>query len=189
MKIVLGSASSRRKTVLKEMGYKFEVVTADIDEKTIRRDDSKELVLAIANAKSDALLPKVPNDALLITADTVVLFEGRILEKPQSEEDAYSVLESYKDKFAQVITAVVVTNTTTGKRSEGVDTARISFEPMPRKIVKDFVESKRALEGAGSFVINDPLIRSLVRKIEGTFDSIMGLPKNLVQKLIDQVSK
>lgn len=69
MEIILGSQSKGRRGVLERAGYTFDVMSADIDERAIRRDDPKELTRALARAKADALLPKIVGQALLVTSD------------------------------------------------------------------------------------------------------------------------
>ena len=78
MTLILGSKSLGRQTVLKEAGYAFEVVTADIDEKAIRLSDPEKLVLALAHAKADAILKKIAGPGMLITADQVTVCNGEI---------------------------------------------------------------------------------------------------------------
>lgn len=188
MKIVLGSASERRQAILKDMGYDFEVLTSDIDEKTIRHDDPKNLTIALANAKTDALLPKLPKDVILITSDIVGEFEGKILERPASKEEARQILENYRDKPLVTVCAVVVTNTKTGKRLEGVDISKVWFKPFSEEFYKDFVDSGIVLQYAASFAIMHPLCKPFIDRIEGTIESIAGLPMQLTRELIDKAA-
>ena len=86
MKIILGSQSKGRKKMLEEMGYEFEVMSADIDEKAIRFENPKELTLALARVKAEAIKPKIYGSALLVTSDQVVTWNGQIREKPENTE-------------------------------------------------------------------------------------------------------
>ncbi len=90
MKIILGSKSSGRRLVMdelkKELGISYEIMSADIDEKTIRSHDPKELTLLIAKAKSEALRGKISEPIILITADTVIVQYGILMEKPISRD-------------------------------------------------------------------------------------------------------
>src|SRR3989344_5547078 len=95
MKIILGSQSKGRRKMLEEMGYEFEVRSANIDEKAIRIDDPKELTLALARAKAEALRAQFLEDAILITSDQVVVWNGEIREKPQDKKKAEDFLEGY----------------------------------------------------------------------------------------------
>src|SRR3989338_3371662 len=121
MKIILGSQSKGRKKILEEMGYDFEVIPPNIDEKSIRMDDPVKLAMALANAKADAVILQITNDSLLITSDTVVIWRGSIREKPENEKEAREFLTSYTLDPAETVTAVVVVNSSNGKRAEGVD--------------------------------------------------------------------
>lgn len=120
MKIILGSQSKGRQDVLKRMGYDFEAMSANIDEKSIRHFNPADLVLLIAQAKTLALLPKIKEPAILITADQVVLFNGEIREKPIDKKQAYEFLKSSHLHPIETIGAVVVTNTKTGKSVNGL---------------------------------------------------------------------
>lgn len=188
MRIILGSASKRRQQIMKEMGYDFEVIPADIDEKAIRDQDPSKLTLAIANAKANAIIPRLKEEVLLITSDLVVVFKDKIIEKPTSKEEAYTVLDAYNQEPIKTVTAVVVTNTKTGKRVSGTDIATVYFNPIPKENIKEFVESGKVFEHAGSFAAENPLFAPFVKKIDGTLESIMGLPTELTKRLIEEVS-
>src|SRR3989344_9516090 len=88
MRIILGSKSPRRATILKEMGYEFEIMPSHIDERAITSDDPAQLALLLARAKADALLPKITPPAILITADLIVVWNGQIREKPTTPDEA-----------------------------------------------------------------------------------------------------
>ena len=173
--------------MLREMGYEFEVMPADIDEKAIRRENPEELVLALANAKADALLPKIKRPAILITADQVVAWNGEIREKPESEEEAKEFLRTYYQAPAEVINGIVVMNTETGKRVSAVDSSRVYFKEIPEAALKQFAKLEHIYRRAGGFAIRDPLIQPYIEKVEGTDDSATGLPKELTERLIREV--
>src|SRR5688500_1249444 len=101
MKLILGSKSHGRKTVLERVGYEFEVMAADIDEKLIRSDDLELLPMLLARAKAEALLKKINEPVILVTADQVVIYKGELREKPESEEQAREYLASYGDSLIQ----------------------------------------------------------------------------------------
>lgn len=135
LKLILGSSSKSRRLVLEKAGFDFEVMAADIDEKAIRHDDYSVMPLLIANAKADALLPRIAEPAILVTADQVSIFDGEFREKPVSKDEARKYLKSYtSDKSAETISAVVVVNTQNGNRCDGVDIAKTYFKQMPDDI-------------------------------------------------------
>ncbi len=189
MKIILGSQSKGRKKMLEEMGYQFEVIAANIDEKAIRLEDPKELTLAIAKAKTNALLSQIPKGAILITSDQVVVWNGKIREKPDDEKEVKEFLEGYNVYPAETVTAVVVTNLATGKRTEGVDIAKVYFNHFSDEDIDELVKEGSVFYLAGAFNVEGQIWESHIKKIEGTRDSVIGLPKDLTERLIHEVAE
>jgi septum formation protein len=189
MKIILGSQSKGRKRILEEMGYEFEVMPSYIDEKTIRLENSGELTLALANAKANALVAKINEPALLITSDQVVVCNGEIREKPEDAEEARYFLKTYNDYPAETVTAVVVTNLATKKRQQGVDTAKIYFIPFSDDEIEKLIEIGDVFRIAGGFTAQGDFWSDHVKNIDGAIDSVIGLPKELTEKLINEALK
>lgn len=170
------------------MGYRFETMAADIDEKAIRDGDPRRLTPLLAHAKADALLPGI-RSALLVTSDQVVVCNGRILEKPENSREAHEYLEGYAEFPAETVTAVVVTNAATRRMAEGVDVAKVVFRRIPPDVIDRLVRSGEILHHAGAFSIEDPLLKDYIVRIEGEPESIMGLPKEMMKRLIEEVGK
>jgi septum formation protein len=189
MKIILGSGSESRKKILGEMGYEFEVMTSDIDEKAIRFDDPKKLTLALANAKADALLERIEEPVILITADQVVSWNGQIREKAADKNEARLFLRTYHEYPAEIVTAVAVTNTHTGKSVTEVDVAQVIFKEIPDYVIDNIIEHGNIMSKAGAFAIENPLFDPYIEKVEGAIDSVMGLPKELTKRLIEVVDR
>jgi septum formation protein len=188
MKIILGSQSKGRKRVMEEMGFQFEVMSSDIDEKAIRHDDPKILTMTLAHAKADVILPKIKEEAILITTDTVVVCNGKVLEKPEDENEAREFLRSYAVYPVEIITSVVVTNTAIKKQVEGTGSATIYFYPIPEEVIDQLIAEKEIFNLAGAFDIFG-VFEKYIQKIEGERESIIGLPKALTLKLIEEVKK
>ncbi len=187
MKVILGSASKQRRKVLERWGYVFEVMTADINEKAIRFDDPRKLTMALAKAKAEALRLRIKEPVLLITADQVVLWNGQILEKPESPEQARRFLKGYAQYPAQPINAVVVTNTETGVQLGENDINTVYFRSFPDNVIEQLIAQGNIFSQAGAFSIEDPLIAPYVERIVGTLDSVEGLPKELTERLMKEV--
>ncbi|XP_028757748.1 7-methyl-GTP pyrophosphatase-like isoform X3 [Neltuma alba] len=193
-KIILGSSSIARRKILAEMGYQFTTMTADIDEKSIRKETPEELVMALAEAKAEAILKRLPVDdhikdaepTLLITSDQVVVYEGVIREKPSNKEEARQFLKDYSGKHAATVGSVLVTNLKTGFRKGGWDRVEIYFNEIPDEIIEKLVDEGVTLNVAGGLIIEHPLILPLVKEVVGTTDSVMGLPKALTENLLKQ---
>lgn len=192
-KIILGSSSKARRQILAEMGYEFTIMTADIDEKSIRREKPQDLVMALAEAKADGILQKLftggPSEedapaTLLITADTVVVYRGTIREKPTSEEEAREFIKGYSGSHAAVVGSVLVTNLTTGKRYGGWDSAEVYFLEIPDEVIDNLIEEGITFNVAGGLMLEHPLTLPFVEAVVGSTDTVMGLPKALTEKLI-----
>jgi septum formation protein len=184
MKIILGSQSKGRKKVMEDMGMNFEVMPADIDEKAIRHDEPEMMVLAIAKAKAEALKAKIKEPALLITADTVVLWKDEVREKPKDKEEATEFLRGYNEAPAVVVTGVVVTDLVTSKMSSAADKATVHFKHHSDEEISRLVVDGHVLNYAGAFTLLD---EGHVERIEGTLDSVLGLPIIVVRRLMEEV--
>ncbi|XP_021901501.1 maf-like protein DDB_G0281937 isoform X7 [Carica papaya] len=194
-KLILGSSSIARRQILADMGYEFTVMIADIDEKCIRKEKPEDLVMALAEAKADAIVSKlqtVNNQELdseaifLIAADTVVVYEGVIREKPSCEEEAREFIKGYSGRNAATVSSVMITNLKTGIRKGQWDRVQIYFHEIPDEVIEKLIKEGLVLKVAGALIIEHPLILPYIKQVLGTTDSVMGLPKALVQKLIKE---
>ncbi|XVE56055.1 hypothetical protein DITRI_Ditri03aG0206200 [Diplodiscus trichospermus] len=193
-KIILGSSSIARRKILAEMGYEFTLMSADIDEKGIRKEKPEELVMALAEAKAEAILQRLPigdyvkeaESTLLITSDQVVVYEGTVREKPANEKEAREFIKGYSGGHAATVGSVLVTNLKTGFRKGEWDRVEIYFHEIPDEIIEKLIEEGTVLHVAGGLIIEHPLIKPYVKQVVGTTDSVMGLPKALTEKLIKE---
>lgn len=193
--LILGSASKWRKKVLDDAGYHFRLMSADIDERAIRRGDAVDLTVAIAKAKAEAIgkrfyRTEMPDwDPLVITADQVVqITVGTVvgvLEKPVNEDDARFMLRSYSELgFCETVSAVVVTRLATGEQIHGVDIVRIAFDPIPEGRIAAAVARGVVMGSCGALVHEDPDIAPFIKKVYGPKDSVDGMPLFLLERLL-----
>lgn len=187
MRLILGSSSKYRKNILEKAGYVFDVLIPDVDEKLIQNDNPYERPLILARAKADALMKCVKEPALIITLDIVAFGEGIIYEKPEGEKEAREFLKKYSEGLTpETICAVVVVNTKTGKRYEGIDVAKVFFKPFTDSFIEDFIKNGEPLTLAGGFGIQHPIMKPFIERIEGTEESIAGMPLHLLEKLLTE---
>ena len=188
MRIILGSQSPRRKKILKEIGLDFEIMSADINERAIRENKPEKLVLAIARAKAEALKARLFEPAILITADTVVVWKGKIVEKPKDRTEATKFLERYNiDPVAEAITGIVAINLATNKQAEEVDRVKIHFNHFSKEDIDKLIKEGGVLDLAGGFEVDGELWERYIKKIDGPKDSAMGLPREIIIGLIKEV--
>jgi septum formation protein len=129
------------------MGYQFTLMSADIDEKSIRKEKPEELVLALAEAKAEAIMQRIPDgenieedkSTLLITCDQVVVYEDAVREKPSSVEEAREYIRGYSKGHTATVSSVAVTNLKTGVRKGGVDRVEIYFNEIPEETIEKLV--------------------------------------------------
>ena len=187
MKVILGSSSKWRCDVLEGLGFEVEVRKPDVDETAIRRDDPAELTKALAHAKCEKLLETISEPAVLVTAATVVVVEGKVREKPASPEEARSFLKSSSHQPVQVVTSVVVQNTQTGIRAEGTEITVVTFRPIDDKTIDALIEQGEVMYCCGAIRAEHPLMQPFVLQLDGTVENMMGMPGELTKKLIERV--
>lgn len=209
--LILGSGSFTRKLILKEMNIPFEIRTRPIDERAIgdRTEGSnpKELVLTLGRAKADHLvqglldeseadeslkLPHVGQECIVLTADQVVTHSGCILEKPDDLEQAKDFVSRYASSPPSTVGSVVLTHLPSLIQVSGVDSAQIIFSPSVSEcnLVERLVEEGApVLKCAGGLMVEHPLVREHIKDIDGTEDSVMGLSKHLVIRLLGELNE
>ncbi len=188
MKIILGSQSRFRAQALMEAGIVVdECISPGIDEKAIRNDNPEELVLALAKAKAAAIIDKIDGPAILITADQVVMCNGEIRERPVDRAEAIRFLASYVAWPAVVVNGLQVTNTATGKVATGIDRSEIIYKPTLLAKIEEIVDNSFALEAAGALVEENPMMIPHELRRTGEIDSFMGMPIELVKRLMREV--
>jgi len=184
--LILGSSSIFRRAVLTELGFVFEIVPPDIDEKALRHEDPKMLTLIISRAKAKAVMEKVgQRDVLIICSDQVIVCNGVIREKPTSNEECKEFLRSYRTYPALSVNSVVVVNTKTGKICEGTDVATQHFKYLPEELIDDLIENGDVMLCSGGFTI-EHMGLYLGERI-GEEETVRGLPKSLTLKLLKEV--
>jgi septum formation protein len=178
-KIILASGSPRRKALLEGLDIDFEVrVIPDIDESYPADIPVADIPCHIARHKAEAYRQTMQDDELIITADTVVVLDGDIIEKPADRDDAIRILRKLSGRRHQVITGVVMT--TTGSRREFSVVSSVSFAELTDDEIKYYVEKYKPYDKAGAYGIQEWIGYIAVQGIEGSFYNVMGLP---VQRL------
>jgi septum formation protein len=192
--VILGSSSQWRRKVLSNAGCRtVDAMDPAIDEKSIRFDDCERLVLAISNAKADALMSRLDTknsspEEYLICTDQVALCDNIIREKPESIQQARDYIYSYSEerKPVQTCSGVVVVHVKTGKRTQGVFYNKVWYNRIPDSVVEEIVNGKVVYTCCGGFSVDCPVMGKWVAKIEGGVDGVMGMPLGLLEDLFKQ---
>ena len=180
-KIILASASPRRKELLAGLCIDFEVDTRNNFEEVI--DPSiphEEIPEVLSVGKSNGFHRPLENNEILITSDTLVLCEGKVMGKPSSREDAYEMLKMLSGQDHKVITAVSIRD---HKRIVTFsDTAIASFKPLTDSEIYFYIDNFKPFDKAGAYGIQEWIGYIGIERIEGSFFTIMGFPVHLVYK-------
>lgn len=189
-RLILASESPRRKDLLHKAGIRFQVFPVKVSEIPDKTLNAGEQILDIAGRKARAAfeeLSKRGNDSpfVVLAADTEVIFEGVPLGKPSSPEDAIRTLLRLSGRVHEVITAVRMIDSSSGKAHSHIETTRVRFRNLPEKEIRDYVETGEPMDKAGSYGIQG-LGGKLVEKIEGDFDNVVGLPVKAVLGIFNE---
>jgi septum formation protein len=173
-RIVLASASPRRKELLEQLGLQFEVAPSNYDEEITSASEPHETARKLSLGKARSAARKHRN-AIIIAADTFVVFGDRILGKPRTDSEAREMLRALNGQAHSVITGFTVIDTETGKvLSRSVET-RVHMRRMTLKEIDSYIRTKEPLDKAGGYAIQG-LGAVLVERIEGDYSNVVGLP-------------
>lgn len=192
-KIILGSASPRRRELLSQIGLEFEVVISHKDEcyeSTVPEEIVKELALMKAeNAASELEDRGGLNDTVVIGADTIVVLDHRILGKPKDEKDAYQMLSDLQGRAHQVYTgAAILDFGHDGKRDvcvHAVET-KVYVHEMDRREILSYINTGEPMDKAGAYGIQGKFA-AYIDKIEGDYYNVVGLPVSYVYQQLKRI--
>lgn len=169
---ILASASPRRKEILTNAGYCFDIIPSDADETIEEMLSPEETVKELAKRKAEYVLDKYP-DSVVFGCDTVVAVDGVILGKPSDEQDAFRILKMLSGRSHRVSTGVCVISA--GKEICFSDTTEVSFYELSDETIRSYIATGECSDKAGAYGIQG-YGSVLVKEIKGDYFSVMGLP-------------
>jgi septum formation protein len=182
-RLVLASASPRRKSLLAQLGVNFEVVSADIDETVLSAEEPSDYVSRLALEKCEKVFDELPKGHVVIGSDTSVVVDQQILGKPQCKEDAVSMLMQLSGRWHQVLTAVAIKDE--NKTRQIIVGAEVEFCTLTEDDCLKYWHTKEPQDKAGSYAIQGIGAR-FVKQIKGSNSAIVGLPVSQVADLLDE---
>ncbi len=181
--VILASNSPRRKELLSGLDIKYSIKTLpDVDESYPQSLSGEEIPIYIAKEKTEAYKAFMEDDTLLITADTIVLLEGKVYGKPIDEEDAKRMLRALSGKTHQVLTGVCITTKT--KQKAFAVSSDVRFATLEDKEIEYYVTKYKPLDKAGAYGVQEWIGYIGVEYISGSYYNIMGLP---IQRLYQEL--
>ena len=210
MKIILASKSPRRKQLMESVGFQFEVVSSDIDETIFLERDVTEEVKRLAHEKAKAVQVNYlksksekfeikdeiaeenktnrnlnsNEETIIVAADTIVVVENEILGKPSNDEEARRMLKKLSGTTHRVLTGVSVM--TENEEKNWCEISFVTFKVLTDEEINEYVETGSPMDKAGSYGIQEKGDK-FVTRIEGDFDSIVGMPIGKVKETIDNL--
>lgn len=184
-KIILASASPRRSELLSSLGVEFTVIPSEYEENIEVFADVEQTVTELSFQKAKDVHQSHIHD-IIIGADTIVVLDGKILCKPKDELDATEMLKLLSGKMHKVYTAVTLL--CEDKRISFCDTTLVTFFELNEKEISDYVKSGEPLDKAGAYGIQGKGAY-LVKKIEGDYYSVMGLPVARTVREIESIKE
>lgn len=181
--IILASKSPRRQELLKGIGLKFSVLTKDVDESFSRNLSVFDVApyLSIKKARSFEET-ELPENYMIITADTVVIANDMILGKPKDEDDARNMLRLLSGKKHSVVTGVTIR--TKEKTKTFSATSKVSFDILDDEDIEYYVNSFKPFDKAGSYGIQEWIGYIAVNSVEGSYFNVMGLPTHKLYQML-----
>ena len=176
MNLLLASNSPRRKELLTQLGYQFDIVMIDVDESYPSDLKPDEIAEYVSAKKAKAF--DVNENEILLTSDTIVALDQKILLKPKDENEAFEMIKSLSGKVHQVYTAF----TLKAVDSEISKTSKtdVEFSEISDEEIKFYIKTYKPFDKAGSYGIQEWLGMTKIKNIFGSFYSVMGLPVDLV---------
>ncbi len=171
----MGSKSPRRHYLMKETGFDFEVETGnDVEEKYPQDIDKEHIPIYLSELKAKAFDGKIKADDILITADTIVLLKGEVVEKPSGEDEAKMFLHALSGNKHTVVTGVTLTSLK--KQHSFSAKTDVYFDQLTSEEIDYYVRRFQPLDKAGAYGIQEWIGYIGVEKIEGSYFNVMGLP-------------
>ncbi|MCC6815741.1 MAG: septum formation protein Maf [Saprospiraceae bacterium] len=177
-KIILASGSPRRRSLLTEAGFDFEVVSIDVEENFPDDLPLHEVAEYLANKKADVARTYLYSDAIIITADSVVVLGNQIFNKPVDFREAYRMLAFLSGKKHTVYTGVCLQDST--KRFSFTGASQVYMRELTDAEIRWYIEKYKPYDKAGSYAVQEWIGLCKISAIEGSYANIMGLPTDLI---------
>jgi len=184
-RLILASASPRRRELLRQAGFAFEVAPAEVDETYPGGEEPAAFAERLALEKADQVARRftAKDDVVVLGADTVVVADRELLGKPASADDARAMLRKLSGIAHRVITGVALAAPGAGCRAVGHEVTRVFFRPLTDEEITAYVATGEPLDKAGAYAAQGRAAR-FVTRVEGCYFNVVGLPVALVDRLL-----
>lgn len=172
-KLILASQSPRRKELLLEHGFQFEVIPSHAPETLDPKLTPDQNALSIAKKKALEVAKK--SEGVILAADTLVKIKNKILGKPKNKAHAREMLEELSGETHEVITAFVIYDSQIQKEISKIVSTKVTFKKLPPQFIEQYLTTHNPIDKAGAYAIQENG-DAFIEKIEGSFSNVVGLP-------------
>jgi len=183
-KIILASSSPRRIELLKLFGCKFKVIPSKTEEKIDSRLSPTQNVKRVSRLKALDVVSRI-SKGIIIAADTVVVFQGKILGKPKNKREAQAMLKQLSGREHKVITGITVIDAGTKDIGQIAVVTRVKFRNLGKELINRYIATGEPLDKAGAYGIQGKG-SLLVESIKGDYFNVVGLPLNPLNQLLEK---
>ena len=185
--IILASASPRRHAFLKAMDLDFEIQLKPVDEIYPKHLKSYEITDYLAKLKAEPFTETIQNKDILITSDTIVWLEGKAIEKPKDEDDAFKMIKSLSNKTHEVVTSICFTL----KSEQRIvnTTTKVTFKALDDDEIWYYVKNYKPLDKAGAYGIQEWIGAIGITSVEGSYNNVVGLPTHLLYETLNTIAE
>ena len=180
--LILASNSPRRREILTEFGYDFTVQKSNFIEKD-ESDNVIDTVLRFSKGKAEDVFNRLGGKNVVVGADTVVYFDGKILGKPKNTLDAVKTLKELSGKTHTVFTGYAVLSDKI--KVFGVDNSEVKFNPLSDELIAEYIKTGKPMDKAGSYGIQDGF--PLVESVKGGIYNVIGFPIEKIKPILDSI--
>jgi septum formation protein len=180
---ILASRSPRRRKLLAQLGVDFEVYPSDLNENATNHRPPEQLVEQLALEKARLVAQRFP-EALTLGADTIVVIDGTVLNKPADAEKARAMLRRLSGRTHTVYTGLALVHPISKREITASEATRVSFAPLSDEEIEAYVATGSPLDKAGAYGIQDDYGAVFIRRIEGDYYNVVGLPLHRLYRLL-----
>jgi len=181
--LILASRSPRRRKLLAQLGLDFEVHPSDLDENATNHRLPEQLVEQLALEKARAVAARFP-EALTLGADTIVVLDGDVLNKPADEAEARAMLRRLSGRTHTVYTGVALVHPASQREVVDYEATQVTFAPLTDAEIDAYVATGSPLDKAGAYGIQDDYGAVFIRRIEGDYYNVVGLPLHRLYRML-----
>jgi septum formation protein len=176
--IILASSSPRRQYLMKEAGFTFTVEKPEVEETFPSALPVDQVAKYLAAKKAEYFRTRINHDEIIVTADTVVVLDGQIMNKPEDKDEAFKMLSLLSGKTHLVITGVCIISKE--KEEAFDDTTEVTFVSLTKQEIEFYIDQYKPYDKAGAYGAQDWIGMVAIEKIKGSYFNVMGLPVHKV---------